>query len=386
MSGYTISPPFTVAAPPTTAEVALSILSSMQAQSGVLTDYNPGSIIRTFSEATGSVVEIEAVSAQALAFQAMVYGTWGAFGITPLQATYATTTEVFSTASGSPATQDVFIGQGTIVSTVGNVQYTTTANAILLSGTSSVSVPIMAINSGNQGNTGANTINVLSSSLSYPLTVTNPTAATGGTPAETPGQTMGRFMAKVASLGLASPVAIANAAIGISVSGTSERVIAATVVEPWITSSGAGAYFDLYIDNGTGGASSTLIQQVTTTMNGVFNTDNLGFRPAGVPYSVLAVVPVYCTVTVTGVVFSSSLITVMQTNVTNALASYFQGLQFGQSVSLVNLIAIVANTVSSSVSSLNVILYNSSGTSVQTISADDTQRIILTSSNVTFTS
>jgi hypothetical protein len=195
---------------------------------------------------------------------------------------------------------------------------------------------------------------------------------------------MGRFMAKVASLGIASPVAIANAAIGIIVSGTSESVQASTVVEPWITASGNGAYFDLYLDNGTGGASSTLIQQVETAMNGVFNTSNIGFRPAGVPYSVLPVNPLDCSVAVTGTVTSQSLITVMQTNVKNALVSYFQSVQFGQTVNLINIIAIVANTVASAVSTLDIILYNASGTSVQSITANHTQRVILLSTNVVF--
>ncbi len=385
MSSYVTNPPFTVAAPPTTAEVALQILSSMQAQSGIITDYNSGSIIRTFSEATGSVVEIEAVSAQALAFQAMVYGTWNAFGITPLPMTYAITNETFSTSNGLPATQNVYIGSGTNLSTPGNITFVTTSSATLLSGTTSVSIPVQSTIGGLQGRTGANTITNLNTSLSYPIVVTNPLATSGGNNAETPGQTMGRFMAKVASLGLASPVAIANAAIGITVSGTSESVQVATVVEPWITTSGSGAYFDLYIDNGGGGASTALIQQVESAMNGVFNTSNEGFRPAGVPYSVLPVNPVDCTVTVTGTVVSSSLITVMQTNVTNAIDSYFQTLQFGQSVNLINIIAIVANTVSTSVSALNIILYDASGTSVQSISVNSTQRLILSSTNITFT-
>lgn len=384
MSGYTNQSPFTVAAPPTTAEVALQILSSMQAQSGILTDYNPGSIIRTFSEATGSVVEIEAVSAQALAFQAMVYGTWSAFGINPYPESYASTTLTFATSFGSNpplATTNIYIGINTYTSTQGNIQFQTTASATLLSGTSSISVPIQAVTAGPTSNVSANTITVLNTSLTYPLVVTNPSAATGGSFAETPGQTMSRFMSKVASLGLASPVAIANAVIGVTVSGTGEKVVQSSLVEPWITASGNGASFNLYVDDGTGGAQPALLTAVTNLLNGNISTGDLGFRPAGVPFTVNAVSPVTCTVVVSGTVSNTSFITTLQTNVVNALVSYFQNIQFGQSVAYVDIVAVVANTVSTLVTSLQITLLNSNGVSVTTqITATSDQRIILSPS------
>ena len=51
----------TVPAPPLSPDVSAALLAFMSAQSGVLTDYNVGSQIRTLGEAIGSVVEIEEV-------------------------------------------------------------------------------------------------------------------------------------------------------------------------------------------------------------------------------------------------------------------------------------------------------------------------------------
>ena len=87
----------TVPAPPLSPDVSAALLAFMSAQSGVLTDYNVGSQIRTLGEAIGSVVEIEEVENQALAYQAAIYGAYSAFGVTPLGATGAVGTVTFAT-------------------------------------------------------------------------------------------------------------------------------------------------------------------------------------------------------------------------------------------------------------------------------------------------
>ena len=75
MSGSTTSTTsstITVAAPPTTEEVAADFLTWIGAQNPILTDVNPGSQVRTMGEAIGSVVDMESVTAQAMALQALV--------------------------------------------------------------------------------------------------------------------------------------------------------------------------------------------------------------------------------------------------------------------------------------------------------------------------
>src|SRR6202453_4988327 len=101
----------TLASPPTTAETAALMLSYATGQSGVITDANIGSQVRTLSEAFGQVAELEAVMSFALVLQGAIYGAMAAVNIFPLPATQAQGTLVFSTGSISPppATQNVVI-------------------------------------------------------------------------------------------------------------------------------------------------------------------------------------------------------------------------------------------------------------------------------------
>jgi uncharacterized phage protein gp47/JayE len=392
MSGYVpSSSALTAPAPPTTAQVAVRIMASMQAGSGVVTDFNPGSNIRTYSESMGSVMEIEGISAQALVFQSMIYGTYAAFGIVPESQTYAGVSLVFATSFGAnppPVTSSVTIPGGTggtIVSTAAGIQFLVSETVVIPAGSSSVTVPAIAVQPGLTGNVGADTIVNILTPLTYPLVVNNPASASGGLNAETPSQTLARFMAKVAALGLGSPVAIANAVIGVSTS-TGETVAQAAVYEPWIVTSGAPAGFDVYIDNGSGSASSSLIQAVTSFLNGNLTTGELGNRPAGVPYSVQAVVPLYCNVVITGTLPTSALISSLTTSISNNITAFFQEIQFGETVYQTSLVALVANVAGAYVTALSVTLEDSNGNPVSSISALDYERIILNQLTVTLTS
>ena len=70
----------------------------MAAQTGTPTDYNIGSQVRTLEEAQGSVVEMQATSDAALAFQALTYGAMSLFGIRQATAQPATGVVTFATA------------------------------------------------------------------------------------------------------------------------------------------------------------------------------------------------------------------------------------------------------------------------------------------------
>ena len=347
----------TVPAPPLSPDVSAALLAFMSAQSGVLTDYNVGSQIRTLGEAIGSVVEIEEVENQALAYQAAIYGAYSAFGVTPLGATGAVGTVTFATSfqPNPPVTsQAVSIPAGTIVQTVGGTQFTTTVNAVLNQGSTSVNIPVQASTLGSVGNVTAGAISQLVSSLTYPLQVSNLSPTTGGGNAETPAQTLSRFTAIVASLGLSTPVSIANAVIGVNNPGTSEYVKFATVYEPWTVNLASGAGFDVYVDNGSGGASSGLLSAVTSLLNGSQATGALGYRPAGVPFTVNAVEPVYATVNVSGSVTYSSFVTSATAAAQVALVQYFASLLFGQTAyeSAVN--AAISNAIGGYLTNLSI--------------------------------
>ena len=383
-----MSDSITVSAPPTTADVSVSVLAAMSAQSGVATDFTTGSQIRTLSEAIGSVAEMEAIAAQALAFQAALYSAYYMAGITPLFATFATGTVTFSTVTA--ATQTVVIPVGTVVATVGGEQFATTSAATIAIGATSVSVTVSASAAGATGNVTAGTITQILSGLAYgPLTVTNAAPTTGGANAESPAQTLARYTASVAAIPAGSPVAIANSCIGVSVASTNETVYYATVYEPWISQVAGGSTtptigFTIFVDNGSGAASTSLLNAVTAKINPTLSSGSLGYRNAGVPYSVAAVTPLACSVTITGVATTPTLDPSLDSLAEAAAAAYFAALGFEATAEQSQLNAAVANATAGFITGLTVTLYNASTTAVSTVTAAYNQRIIPTTISTVF--
>ena len=362
----------------------------MAAQSGVITDYNKGSQIRTLSEALGMIQEMQGIISSAEAFQSAVYGAMSAFGVTPDPASAAVGQVIFATSfAANPPTvgASVLIPSGTLVQTISGVQFVTTQTAVLPAGSSSITVPVQAVQTGTGGNVAAGTITQLVSGLSYPLAVSNPYPTSGGAAQETIESTLQRFAAVVAAINGASPVAVANAAIGVSVVSTGETVQYATCYEGWIAQVNAGetptAGYAVYVDNGSGTASQNLLNAVTSVLNGSFPSLP-GNRPAGVPYTVNAVVPLAAVVVVSGTPVGSATAASLTTQVQSAMTTLFNALQFGQALTEAQVTAAVANAVGGGVSGLTVTLENSSGATVAQLSPLAYERIILQTLTVNF--
>jgi hypothetical protein len=386
-----------VAASPTTVETASSLLSLMAALNGTATDYIQGSQIRTLAETLGSVTEMQGVAGQALALQALLYGALSLFNITPSTATPATGVVTFATSipiSGAPnAPQAVVIPSGTLVQTAGGVQFSTILQTVLASGTATIVTGIIANTPGAAGNVASGAIvGSPLTSIGYPLYVSNQIATTGGSDAGTQSTALALFTSKIASLGLSSPVAVANAAIGVVASGTSETVQFSSVYEPWIAAgSGAAsgvAGFTVFVDNGTGGASPGLLAAVRLWLNGSVTTGNSGFRPAGIPYTVAAVTPVFASATVAGALFPGLLTTgSVVPAVTNGVTNYFNTLGIAPAAAYQPQIAAqAADAGLGAFQSLTVNLYYAgTSTPVPVVSGGVGTRVILTSLSVNIT-
>lgn len=373
-----------VAAPPTIEETALSLLQWIFAGTDKVSDANIGSIVRTFSEAIGANNETEAISAQAQAFQALIYSAYSAFGISPLAATPSVGDVTFSTLGFSPLPSGVSVNipSGTLVNTLTGIQFFTTAQATLVSGTTSVIVPVQSLQTGTITNVASGTITNIASALAYPLGVTNALPTAGGANAETPSQTLSRFTAYVDSLGLCSPIAIAGAVINVAYG--QERVLYSTCYEPWIqqvlSSQTPVPGFQVFIDNGSGTASANLISTVNTFLS---SGGVAGYRPAGVPYSVHAVVPTCGQVVVTATAVNSSNASAIQTSISQAITVYFNSLQFAQVAQLTQLTATIATATVAQLSSLAIELLDHNNNVVNTLTPAVTGRVILQSSTVT---
>ena len=384
----------TVAAPPTAIQASVDMLALMAGLSGVVTDYNSGSQVRTLVESVGAVLDMEGTGAVALVLQGMAYGAMGLFGITSGAATYATGFVTWATAfptSGAPAaTQPVGIPVGALVQTPGGITFSALTSGLLASGTTSVTLPAIAVLPGAAGNIQASGISGQPlTPLGYPLSVANAAAFSGGQAAPQLSQSLALFTAKAGSLGLASPYAIANAVIGLGIAG-GETVQFSTVYEPWIAAgSGAGsgtAGFTIFVDNGTGSASSGLLAAVTSRATGNAASGQSGYRPAGVPFGVSGVIPVNATVTVSGTLtpgFSNP--SAASSAATTAVQTYFNGLAFNVPATQPQIAAAVVNAALGYFTSISVSLfYASGGSSVPVVSGGALPwRPILTSLNLT---
>ena len=377
----------TVAAPPSTDVVVAQMLSMMASLTGVVTDYNVGSQIRTSATSVGSVVEQQGIWAQAQAYQALVYSALSLFGIQPGVATPASGGVTFATSvSGSvPATQTVTIPAGTIVQTAGGVQFQTTSLVTLIAGAANVNANVAALIPGTTGNVAGSTINTIISGLLYPLFVSNASPASGGSNAISAAQSFALFAAMIASIGLSSPVAIADAAIGVSYGA--EIVAYSTLFEPWVAAgSGAGsgtAGWNLYLDNGTGTASSGLINAVTLKLNGgsVSGQANAGgangYRDAGVPYNIYAVTPTSAYVAVSASVVSGVSASLVSGAIAAAVSGYFT-LPFGATAAQSQIAASVANAVAGQITALTVTLSTTAtGSAVTGVTTSVSGRVIL---------
>lgn len=385
----------TVASPPSTNDVTQQVLAMMAALSGVLTDYNAGSQVRTLSESFGAVVEQQGIGAQTLVLQAIAYSALSLFGISEAGAVPAQGSVTFSTGTGGsppPATQSVDIPLGTLVATAGGVQFATTADATLQSGGTSVTVNVQAVQGGATGNVAAGAIVQIISGLSYPLVVTNASPTAGGIDSQSASQGLSTLAAKISSLIAGSPVAVANGVIGVQASGTLETVQYSTCYEPWVaagTGAGSGtAGFTVYVDNGAGTASAALLAAVSGALNGNQSLGEDGLRPAGVPFQVAAVLPVYADVTITGTVNSLANTAVVSGAVQNAVDAYFSGLQFGFPAEQSQLSALVSNAAIGALTSLTVALAyaSASGTTVTEVTGLEYNRIILQNLSINLTS
>jgi uncharacterized phage protein gp47/JayE len=356
--------------PPSATALTIELLQLMSAATGTLSDYNVGSNIRTLATTLATIIEQQNITSRVLTAQNILNLLLTAYNVTVPQATNATGQETFTLLS--PITSSLTIPTGTQVGTVGGLVFSTTESGTIPAGMTSVTIPIEAAQSGTIYNVPAGTITTLLSSLPQAVTVTNSSPTQGGTNAPTINAILGLLANAILSQGTSTPQSIASAVNGVSIS-TGEMVKYSTVYEPWLYASGSGAMlgFQVYIDNGGGGASSELITAVQNLLSG---TTLSSLTPAGVPYQVLAVDPVYSDVTVTATSAPqyASNIPYLNTLATNAVTQYFQSLNFGDTYVPSDLTVAVVNALTGLVSGVSI-------TPTSPVTALPYQRVILSS-------
>ena len=370
----------TLNASPTATEAVLQILQTLAAQSGIITDANVGSQVRAFATGVGATIEQQSIATQVAMAQYAIQGAFAIFGITPISATYSSGNVTFSL--GYTATSTVYVPVNTQLSTTGGIQFYTTQAVQINSGSSSVGAPVQSAAAGSNSNVTANSITQIVTTLPYPLTVTNSAPTSGGQDQETFSATLSRFNNLAATLGRSTPQSIASSVYGTTYNG--ETVKYSTVYEPWRVQAASGLTsgftvgYDVYIDNGTGTASSNLITAVSGVLSGAID-----YGPAGVPYNVYAVAPTTVSIIVnaTSTPSFSSVISTITSAIQTSVEDYFASLNFGDSFQNGQLYEAISNNTYGWLSSLTV----SNTPTGNSISPAATSRIILSGLTINVT-
>lgn len=285
--------------------ITASMINLMRASTKKITDFNVGSVARTLIEAPAS--ELDQL------YQEMFHGlkeaipvaTYNTFEFPLLPASAATGVLTFYASGGHSA--PILIATGTLVKNpTTNKVYRTIRDVFLAVGDAQVSVAGVANTVGSDTNCDANTILVLIGAISGISGVSNLTPFSGGRDVETDDERKLRFQGFISTLQRGTLAAIrygASTAVVTDVNGIIiERVVFIGIIEPYEVDPVANdpGYVEVYIHNGVGGTSPTLVDNAQVIIDGSYDADGNpipGWKAAGVVVDCFAATEVLQAVT-----------------------------------------------------------------------------------------
>jgi uncharacterized phage protein gp47/JayE len=297
-----------------------------------ITDLNPGSVIRSFCEATALSLEELYVSTY-LGYkryldqiQETIFGFDRKEGVTSKG-------EVTFGRTGT--TGDITIPIGTKVKTPAGLQYVTTEVGTISNGNStSNATDIEAEEVGTSYNVPSASITVLVDDIDGVETVTNGNATTGGVDIETEYQYKQRFQAYIEGLAGSNIAGLITGALSV------DGITSASVTE--LFPPVANVNVQLYVDDGSSsGVSSAKVTEVQNVIDGDGTEDNPGYRAAGVNVQVIAPTVVTQNIVMTVTAQSGVDTDQMETDINLAITTYVNNLGVGADIIYAELIAAV---------------------------------------------
>lgn len=262
-------------------EILSRLVAHARASTDRLTDFNVGSVTRSWLEAGAiGLDELWMGTAQGVA-QAIPEAVYLAFGFERLPAAYALGELTFYLDVLS--TTDTTIPTGTRVRILGGtVEYLTIEPGTIPAGQYEVTVPARAAMPGPDANAPIGSMTVIVSSVPDVLQVTNRAPINNGRLEETDAERQARFADYIASLARGTVAALdyaARLAYLVDDGSVVEQVRHAAMVE-------VPGTVDLYVHNGVGNTSATLVDRVRILVEGerddYSGTITPGWRAAGV--------------------------------------------------------------------------------------------------------
>jgi uncharacterized phage protein gp47/JayE len=298
-----------------------------------ITDMNPGSIIRSFCEATGNAIE-EVYVAIYLGFRReLEFLKERVFDFQRKTGTKASGHVTFSRVGLAGVAT---IPSGTIAKTGSGLRFFTTQVGTIADGfTSSSPVPVTAENVGKTYNVVIGSVTIIESDLTGVDSVTNAIAMAGGVDAESDYAYHARFQEYMEGLGKANIAGLIVGALSV------DQIISASVVEHFPPLSNVNVH--LYVDDGsTGGVSAGKLAEVQAVIDGDGTSANQGYRAAGVNVVVVAPGQIIQDVTLTISVISTGVaLNQLAIDVKAAITDYINGLGVGEDIIFTKLIAAI---------------------------------------------
>lgn len=276
-------------------------VAAMQAAANQPLDFSVGAILRAIVESnTGNTMWLQALVQKLLAVTRLQSSTGndvdtfvGQFGLTRLPATPASGAVTFSRFTD---TLQAVIPVGALVSCVANgVTYSVTVDSansyyhpnlnayVIPAATASIDVPVIAQTAGAVGNVLANQITTIASVIVNVDSVTNAQPFTNGQNQESDDALKTRFVLYLDSLSKATKQALQAAVLGV------EGVARYKLVEnKTVSNADQPGFFYAVVDDGTGSASGTLLENVQTALDATraFTVAFSVYAPTDVPMSI----------------------------------------------------------------------------------------------------
>lgn len=280
-------------------EIMQSATANMIAKQDKVTDFNEGSIIHTILDTVSRVAERAYVAIRQGFNEMLAILPFSPFGLTKKSGYSASGAVIFSRsiALGSQS----IIPKGTVVSNGEFTFITTEAGIISAGAVDSDSITVVADKSGKKYNLAASSINAIESIVPADVVgVRNDYAFTGGSDEETDAEFEARFKTYINGLSGTNSYAIKSAALSVnavrSVSIQNHKPPYKNIYN-----------MTVYVDDGSGGATSATLDAVKLAIEGDGTQENQGHLAPGVNIRVITPTAIPINVEITVSVVSTDL-------------------------------------------------------------------------------
>jgi uncharacterized phage protein gp47/JayE len=320
--------------------ITASIINNIIAMSDELTDFNVGSNIRTLVEANAREMDQLYQSLLKGLYEAIPVSLYKAFDFQKLSAGYASGYVKFTRASGSTG-EVVVPAETTVESPEDGLTYSVVAETTMAAEYDHVDVYVQATGTGTSYNVAADSITELTTPITGIDTINNDAAFTNGTDDETEIERKLRFQLWLSTIPRAIETAVEYGATTAKLTDdnglTLEGVISAWVHEPLVdeTPAGTAGEIDIYIWNGSDGASAELIAECKKIIDGYVDDSGTripGWKAAGVVSNVYAVTPYPVDITMVVYTYADADFDSIETDIKTAISTYIAGLDIADTL------------------------------------------------------